>query len=572
MLFTRRAVSRSPHGSGVAMARPKTVYLCQQCAHEAAKWLGQCPACGAWNTLVETVRVERPSPRSSSGNAVRGGGGAFGETWATLAENQDAGSSRRVSVPVSLGDVNPDEAPRRTSGIGEFDRVLGGGIVPGALMLIGGDPGIGKSTLLLQVAARVASGGSRVLYVSGEESARQVRLRASRLGALEPSLFVLAETNVEAASAAISRLDPTMVVVDSIQTMWSDALASSPGNVAQLRESTLRLMQVAKARDIPIFLIGHVTKEGNVAGPRALEHMVDAVLYLEGERYYSYRLLRAAKNRFGSTNEVGVFEMTTDGLAEVTNPSAAFLAGRVARQPGSIVTAPVEGTRALLVDVQALTVPGGIGIARRTAIGADLNRLQLLVAVLTRRLGLGLGAQDIYVNVAGGLKIVEPAVDLAVAFALVSSFQEIAIDDGTVVVGEVGLQGELRPVGQVERRLAEAARLGFTRCILPAGDVDRITGGRAKRSTLRPDSETSKGSERQASIIWEGMSLEGVLTVGEAVVEAFGAGALRRSHSSGGRDGPSSEDRGDVGARGGRVRHGLAASKHDVSDFDGDDA
>jgi len=446
--------------------------------------------------------------------------------------------------------VNPDEAPRRTGGISEFDRVLGGGIVPGALMLIGGDPGIGKSTLLLQVAARVASGGSRVLYVSGEESARQVRLRASRLGALEPSLFVLAETNVEAASAAIARLDPAMVVVDSIQTMWSDALASSPGNVAQLRESTLRLMQVAKARDVPIFLIGHVTKEGNVAGPRALEHMVDAVLYLEGERYYSYRLLRAAKNRFGSTNEVGVFEMTTDGLAEVTNPSAAFLAGRVARQPGSIVTAPVEGTRALLVDVQALTVPGGIGIARRTAIGADLNRLQLLVAVLTRRLGLGLGAQDIYVNVAGGLRIVEPAVDLALAFALVSSFQEIAIDDGTVVVGEVGLQGELRPVGQVERRLAEAARLGFTRCILPAGDVDRITGVRAKRSTSRSGSATSKDSERPANIVWEGMTLVGASTVGEAVLEAFGAGALRRSRASSRRDDASGGARGDVLARG----------------------
>jgi len=446
--------------------------------------------------------------------------------------------------------VNPDEAPRRTGGISEFDRVLGGGIVPGALMLIGGDPGIGKSTLLLQVAGRVASGGSRVLYVSGEESARQVRLRASRLGALEPSLFVLAETNVEAASAAIARLDPAMVVVDSIQTMWSDALASSPGNVAQLRESTLRLMQVAKARDVPIFLIGHVTKEGNVAGPRALEHMVDAVLYLEGERYYSYRLLRAAKNRFGSTNEVGVFEMTTDGLAEVTNPSAAFLAGRVARQPGSIVTAPVEGTRALLVDVQALTVPGGIGIARRTAIGADLNRLQLLVAVLTRRLGLGLGAQDIYVNVAGGLRIVEPAVDLALAFALVSSFQEIAIDDGTVVVGEVGLQGELRPVGQVERRLAEAARLGFTRCILPAGDVDRITGVRAKRSTSRSGSATSKDSERPANIVWEGMTLVGVPTVGEAVLEAFGAGALRSSRASSRRDDASGGARGDVLARG----------------------
>ena len=554
------------------MARPKTVYLCQQCAHEAAKWLGQCPACGAWNTLVETARVDSPSPRSSSGSASRSGGGAFGETWATLAGDEDAGSGRRAPVPVSLADVNPDEAPRRTGGISEFDRVLGGGIVPGALMLIGGDPGIGKSTLLLQVAARVASGGSRVLYVSGEESARQVRLRASRLGALEPSLFVLAETNVEAASAAIARLDPAMVVVDSIQTMWSDALASSPGNVAQLRESTLRLMQVAKARDVPIFLIGHVTKEGNVAGPRALEHMVDAVLYLEGERYYSYRLLRAAKNRFGSTNEVGVFEMTTDGLAEVTNPSAAFLAGRVARQPGSIVTAPVEGTRALLVDVQALTVPGGIGIARRTAIGADLNRLQLLVAVLTRRLGLGLGAQDIYVNVAGGLKIVEPAVDLALAFALVSSFQEIAIDDGTVVVGEVGLQGELRPVGQVQRRLAEAARLGFTRCILPAGDVDRITGVRAKRSTSRSGSATSKGSERPANIVWEGMTLVGVPTVGEAVLEAFGAGALRRSRASSRRDDASGGAREDVLERGGRTRQVSDALLREDSQFEDDDA
>lgn len=550
------------------MARPKTVYLCQQCAHEAAKWLGQCPACGAWNTLVETARVESPSPRASSGSASRSGGGAFGETWASLAGDQDAGSGRRAAVPVSLADVNPDEAPRRTGGISEFDRVLGGGIVPGALMLIGGDPGIGKSTLLLQVAARVASGGSRVLYVSGEESARQVRLRASRLGALEPSLFVLAETNVEATSAAIARLDPAMVVVDSIQTMWSDALASSPGNVAQLRESTLRLMQVAKARDVPIFLIGHVTKEGNVAGPRALEHMVDAVLYLEGERYYSYRLLRAAKNRFGSTNEVGVFEMTTDGLAEVTNPSAAFLAGRVARQPGSIVTAPVEGTRALLVDVQALTVPGGIGIARRTAIGADLNRLQLLVAVLTRRLGLGLGAQDIYVNVAGGLKIVEPAVDLALAFALVSSFQEIAIDDGTVVVGEVGLQGELRPVGQVERRLAEAARLGFTRCILPAGDVDRITGVRAKRSTARAGSTAARGSERPGNIVWEGMTLVGVPTVGEAVLEAFGAGALRRSRAGGRRVGPSGETRTRVSERGGLVGHAPDPSVPDQAEFD----
>ncbi|MEY4405945.1 MAG: hypothetical protein RL345_411, partial [Chloroflexota bacterium] len=289
-------------------------------------------------------------------------------------------------------------------------------------------------------------------------------------------------------------------------------------------------------------------------------------------RYYSYRLLRAAKNRFGSTNEVGVFEMTTDGLAEVTNPSAAFLAGLVARQPGSIVTAPVEGTRALLVDVQALTVPGGIGIARRTAIGADLNRLQLLVAVLTRRLGLGLGAQDIYVNVAGGLRIVEPAVDLALAFALVSSFQEIAIDDGTVVVGEVGLQGELRPVGQVERRLAEAARLGFTRCILPAGDVDRITGVRAKRSTSRSGSATSKDSERPANIVWEGMTLVGASTVGEAVLEAFGAGALRSSRASSRRDDASGGARGDVLARGGRTRLVSDALQQEDSQFEDDDA
>lgn len=497
------------------MARPRTVFACQECGHEAPKWQGRCPGCGAWNSLVEAVK------------AVAGAAATAATSRRVPPTSGEARSSD--AEPIALVDVETDDAPRITSSLGEFDRVLGGGIVPGALTLIGGDPGIGKSTLLLQVAARVAaSGAGSVLYVSGEESARQVRLRASRLDALSRSLLVLAETNVEAVARAIARVTPAVVVIDSIQTTWTESLSSSPGNVAQLREVTLRLMQVAKATDVPIFLIGHVTKEGNVAGPRALEHMVDAVVYLEGERYHSYRLLRAVKNRFGSTNEVGVFEMTEVGLVEVTNPSAAFLSGRVIRQPGSVVAAPVEGSRSLLVDVQALTVPAGIGIARRTTIGADLNRLQLLIAVLTRRIGLPVAAHDVYVNVAGGMKITDPGADLALATAIASSFQDKSIDERTLVIGEVGLQGETRPAAQVERRLAEASRLGFTRCILSDRDVDRLTGG-----VRRP---AGGAAFPVFEVEWRGLTLVGTPTLAGGLIAALGPDALRpRRHDQAGR-------------------------------------
>lgn len=501
------------------MARPRSVFTCQECAHEAPKWQGRCPDCGAWNTLVESVKAAAPLATPTLG--ARRAPPVAGEVRSGDTE------------PIALVDVATDDAPRISTSLGEFDRVLGGGIVPGALTLIGGDPGIGKSTLLLQVAARVAASGvGPVLYVSGEESARQVRLRAARLDALPRSLLVLAETNVESVARAIARVEPVTVVIDSIQTTWTESLSSSPGNVAQLREITLRLMQVAKAADVPIFLIGHVTKEGNVAGPRALEHMVDAVVYLEGERYHSYRLLRAVKNRFGSTNEVGVFEMTESGLVEVTNPSAAFLSGRVVRQPGSVVAAPVEGSRSLLVDVQALTVPAGIGIARRTTIGADLNRLQLLVAVLTRRIGLPVAAHDVYVNVAGGMRITDPGADLALATAISSSFQDKPIDERTLVIGEVGLQGETRPASQVERRLAEASRLGFTRCILSDRDVERVTGG------TRPP---SRGDAFPViEVEWRGLTLVGTPTLAGALLAALGPDALRPGR-------PKSSGRGRVG-------------------------
>lgn len=494
------------------MARPRTVFACQECGHEAPKWQGRCPDCGAWNSLVEAVKA----PPSSSPDAPTS------RRFAAVNGETRIGDPQ----PIALVDVATDDSPRISTSIGEFDRVLGGGIVPGALTLIGGDPGIGKSTLLLQVAALVAaSGAGPVLYVSGEESARQVRMRAMRLDALSRSLLVLAETNVEAVARSIARVAPVLVVIDSIQTTWTESLSSSPGNVAQLREVTSRLMQVAKATDVPIFLIGHVTKEGNVAGPRALEHMVDAVVYLEGERYHSYRLLRAVKNRFGSTNEVGVFEMTEAGLVEVTNPSAAFLSGRVVRQPGSVVAAPVEGSRSLLVDVQALTVPAGIGIARRTTIGADLNRLQLLIAVLTRRIGLPVAAHDVYVNVAGGMRITDPGADLALATAIASSFQDRPIDERTLVIGEVGLQGETRPAAQIERRLAEASRLGFTRCILSDRDVDRLVGGERRR--------TRGDSFPVTEVEWRGLTLVGTPTLAGALVSALGSKALRVKRQDG---------------------------------------
>jgi DNA repair protein RadA/Sms len=473
------------------MAKPRTRYVCQQCGADSAKWLGRCPDCGSWNSYVEEpgAAATRLDARAAA----------------------DPRSRMSTAVPERLSDVSLADIERLPTGETEFDRVLGGGIVPGSMVLIGGDPGIGKSTLLLQVAAHVAADGRKVLYVSGEESARQVRLRAERLGTLRGDLYVLGETNLDAVLAHASDLRPSLLIVDSIQTAFLADVPSSPGNVAQLRECTLRLMNAAKSQHLPVFIVGHVTKEGNIAGPRVLEHIVDCVLYLEGERFYSYRLLRAAKNRFGSTNEVGVFEMDQDGLREVPNPSAAFLAERLESSAGSAVTVPLEGSRALLVEVQALVAGTGLAMPRRTAVGVDLNRLMLLIAVLAKRVGLPLGAQDVYVNLVAGLKIAEPAIDLGIALAIASSAREAPIAPGVVAIGEIGLLGELRPVGQVEKRLAEAARLGFERCILPEANLRRLTNG-----------QTGRGTERN------GMSLVGARTVEDALAVALGAAGTAR--------------------------------------------
>jgi len=427
---------------GAGKGRARSTFICQQCGAATPRWQGRCPSCGEWNSLVETVGSGHDRGGSPNGAPV-----AVAESINRIS----GAASQRLSVPASA----------------EFDRVLGGGIVPGSLVLIGGDPGIGKSTLLLQVAASLATGEAKVLYVSGEESAQQIKLRADRLGIGSASLYLLAETNLARILQQIEEMRPALAVIDSVQTVYLDELESAAGSIGQLRECTMRLMRLAKSLHIPIFLVGHVTKEGAIAGPRVLEHIVDAVLYLEGERFHAYRLLRGVKNRFGSTNEVGVFEMGGDGLIDVLNPSAAFLAERPPASPGSTVLVTVEGTRPLLVEAQALTTTTSFGLPRRTANGIDYSRLLLLVAVLTKRVGLALANQDIYVNIVGGLKINEPAADLGVALAVASSFRDTPIAADLAVVGEVGLSGELRRVGQLERRLAEAAKLGFHRCLLP---------------------------------------------------------------------------------------------------------
>ena len=429
-------------------SKSRAVFICQQCGSEQSKWMGRCPDCGEWNSLVETV-VTPPTPASRTGLSISTEGGL--------------GSS-----PVRISQVhNTDFGRMRVPGE-EFNRVLGGGIVPGSLVLIGGDPGIGKSTLLLQVSAELALFGDKpVLYVSGEESPQQIKMRASRLGLNPDALFLLSETNIDAVLPQIDLMQPGLVIIDSIQTVFSSDLTSAAGTVSQVRECTSRLMHVAKARNIPMFLVGHVTKEGALAGPRVLEHMVDAVLYLEGDRFHQYRLLRGVKNRFGSTNEVGVFEMGNEGMLEVNNPSAAFLAERNSGSSGTAIAVTLEGTRPILVEVQALTSSSNTGLPRRTANGIDLNRLLLLTAVLSKRVGLGLGNQDIYVNVVGGLKISEPAIDLSVAAAIASSYREIQVDPEMVLIGEVGLSGELRTVGQLDRRLNEASKLGFAKAIYP---------------------------------------------------------------------------------------------------------
>jgi DNA repair protein RadA/Sms len=426
------------------LAKTQTRYVCQQCGSAQAKWMGRCPDCGEWNTLVETLVESRPS------RAKRG-------TLASTTQNQ----------PQLLRDVVSDGFERVSLAMGEFDRVLGGGLVPGSLVLIGGDPGIGKSTLLLQATGARAMADGPVLYVSGEESAQQIKLRAGRLGLTGEGLYLLTETNVNVIMGHIEQLNPRLVVVDSIQTVYLEELDSAAGSVSQVRESAARLMQVAKGRGIPVFLVGHVTKAGAIAGPRVLEHIVDTVLYLEGDRFHAYRLLRCVKNRFGASNEVGVFEMRDVGMTEVANPSEAFLAERLLNAAGSAIAVTLEGTRPLLVEIQALSSTTSFGNPRRTANGIDFNRLLLLIAVLSKRVGVRLSDQDVFVNVVGGLRVGEPAADLAVACAIASSFRDVPVAGDLAIVGEVGLSGELRAVSQLETRLKEAAKLGFSRCLIP---------------------------------------------------------------------------------------------------------
>ncbi len=437
------------------MAKPKTMFVCQTCGAQFPKWLGRCTGCDTWGSVVEEV------------GATEAGGGraAFGALGA--------------SKPQKLREVEGALVARGSSGIGELDRVLGGGVVPGSLVLVGGDPGIGKSTLLLQACDRIAAQGAAVLYVTGEESPRQTRMRFDRVGASAEALWLVAETSIERIEAHVAELKPRVLVVDSVQTLHTSEVQSAPGSVSQLRAVTARLMALAKGREVATFLVGHVTKDGAIAGPRVLEHMVDTVLYFEGRRGNAFRVLRAVKNRFGSTDEIGAFEMRDVGLVEVTNPSLLFLAERAAGASGSVVAASFEGTRPLLVEVQALVAPPAYGTGRRTAIGVESTRVALLLAVLEKKAGLDLAGSDVFVNVAGGLRLDEPAVDLAVVAALASSHIDRAVDPKTVLFGEVGLGGEVRAVTAVEARIAEARQLGFERVVLPRNDhrrLENVTG------------------------------------------------------------------------------------------------
>lgn len=418
----------------------KNVYFCQNCGHEENKWLGQCPMCKEWNTFVEEP--------------------------VSFAKSVSAKQIKDVEV-VPLKHVETDQEERIKTKIEELDRVLGGGIVPGSLLLVGGDPGIGKSTLLLQVCQRLCEDKHQVLYISGEESLKQIKLRANRMGEFTEDLLLLCETNLEIVKEVIKKRKPEVVIIDSIQTMYSEEVASAPGSVSQVRESTNVFMQLAKGLGISIFIVGHVTKEGTVAGPRVLEHMVDTVLYFEGDRHASYRILRGVKNRFGSTNEIGVFEMRQNGLVEVENPSEFMLNGKPENASGSVVACSMEGTRPILIEIQALVCSSNFGMPRRTAAGTDYNRVNLLMAVLEKRVGLHLSNYDAYVNIAGGIKMNEPAVDLGIVMAVVSSYKNQPIDEKTIVFGEVGLSGEVRAVNMPEQRVAEAKKLGFTTCIMP---------------------------------------------------------------------------------------------------------
>lgn len=440
---------------GKYMAKGKTTsFFCSECGNEFSKWTGQCPACKAWNTVVE----EPVSP-------VRTGG-----TGRSAAVSKLAASAQ----PVSLSEIQLDEEDRVATGYGELDRVLGSGIVRGSLVLIGGDPGIGKSTLLLQVCRNLAAVGQKVLYISGEESLKQIKLRANRIGQVSGPLSFLCETNLDIIEEVIKKTTPDVVVIDSIQTMYLETVTSAPGSVSQVRECTNVLMQIAKGLGVSVFIVGHVTKEGVVAGPRVLEHMVDTVLYFEGDRHASYRILRGVKNRFGSTNEIGVFEMREQGLEEVKNPSEFMLEGRPADASGAVAACSLEGTRPLLLEVQALVTKTNFGMPRRTAAGTDYNRVNLLMAVLEKRCRYELSQFDAYVNIAGGMKMSEPALDLAIVMALISSFKDRPVDERTVIFGEVGLSGEVRSVSMAEQRVNEAVKLGFKRCILPLGCAEKI--------------------------------------------------------------------------------------------------
>ena len=437
------------------MAREKTVFACTACGYETARWVGRCPSCGAWNTMEEGVATPSVSKASAAAKPAK----------------QRPGSGAQAML---LRDIPEDAAARTSTGIGELDRVLGGGIVEGGLMLIGGDPGIGKSTLLLQVCANLCTQGKRVLYVSGEESAKQVKLRARRLKIDVPNLYVLAENAMDNVEERMKEMSPDVAVVDSIQTMYRPEMASAPGSVSQVRECTSLLMRLCKESGIATFLVGHVTKEGAIAGPRMLEHMVDVVLYFEGDRQQEYRLLRAVKNRFGSVNELGVFQMTEEGMQVVENPSEQLLSHRAKGASGSVVFCGMEGSRPLLVDVQALASPTYFGTPRRTVEGADTGRVALLLAVLEKRAGQKTYNQDVYINVAGGLELSEPAADLALCIAVASSLKDEPVGQQVAVMGEVGLGGEIRAIPQVDRRVSECVRLGFTTIVLPRESLRRV--------------------------------------------------------------------------------------------------
>lgn len=436
------------------MAKKKSIFYCKECGNETSKWVGQCPACKEWNTLVDVPKVNKSSLSKTD-------------------------FLNRPS-PVLLSQVESKTDQRIVTNIQEFDRVLGGGIVIGSLVLVGGDPGIGKSTLLLQMGQKLAREEYKVLYISGEESPSQIKMRGNRLGSLDGELKVLCEMNLDIILDIIQQDKPDVVIVDSVQTMYKDEIGNAPGSVSQVRETTLSLMKLAKSTGISIFLVGHVTKEGTVAGPKILEHMVDTVLYIEGDKSATYRILRGVKNRFGSTNEIGVFEMRENGLVEVNNPSEYMLSGKPEGEPGSVVTASLEGTRPILVEVQALVSHTNFNLPRRTAAGTDYNRVNLLMAVLEKRLGITMSDKDAYINVAGGMRITEPALDLAVVLTLLSSYKNKELENKTIAFGEVGLTGEVRAVTMAEQRVAEAQKMGFTTCVLPKSNMENIKQSKIK--------------------------------------------------------------------------------------------